>query len=177
MPQLAAQTPGYCTDTGFNYSFDLNDEAVTSQDAAPGRAAGDYLRTALREIYASDFWVSKARFAAARQRLTTTASLERGWDTYDAESPNDRARALAAKILNVLEADLLPPTCLMPSSEGGIAISFVDGDNRAEIEIYNTGEVAAATYSAHSGPVAWELKDTESALKKAIRRIRVHLAA
>lgn len=170
MPQLAAQVADYPA-IGFYRRFDQNDEAVTSQ------VYSKRLRTALDEIYKSAFWRSKARFAEARQRLKTTVSLEHGWDTYGAESPNDVARTLTAKILNALEEDLLPPTRLMPSSEGGIAISFVEGDNRAEIEIYNTGQVAAATYSAHSEAVAWELSDTDSALKNAIIDIRVRLAA
>jgi hypothetical protein len=175
MPQLAVQGAGYSPALGFDCSFGQNfgqnDEAMTSQVYA-----GD-LRDALKEIYRSFFWRSKARFAEVRQRLKTTVSLGRGWDTYGAESPNDLARTLAAKVLDALEAELLPPTRLMPSSEGGIAISFVEGDNRAEIEIYNTGEIAAATYSAHSEPVAWELSNTESALKNAIVDIRVRLTA
>ncbi len=170
MPQLAAHLADY-SPIGLYRSFGQNDEAVTSQIYARN------LLDALNEIYRSAFWISKARFAEARQRLRTTVTLRKGWDTYGAEAPSDVARTLALKILNALEADSLPPARLMASSEGGIAISFVEGDNRAEIEIYNTGEVAAATYSVHSEPVAWELSNTDSALTHAITQIRVHLAA
>jgi len=172
MPQLAAaQVADYSPTIVFNCSFGQNDEAETSR-------AYEDLRAKLMESFrTSAFWRSKPRFAEARKRLKTTLSLERDWDTYGAESPNDVARTLAAKILDALEADLLPPTRLMPSSEGGIAISFVEGENRAAIEIYNTGEVAAVTYSAHSEPVAWELSNVDSALKNAISDIRVRLAA
>ena len=171
MPQLAAQVADYRPPIGFYGIFDENDEAVTSQ------VYGRDLRAKLEEIYKSAFWRSKARFIEARRRLKSTVTLACGWDTYGAEAPNDVARGLARKILDALEADLLPPTHLMPSAEGGIAISFVDGDNRAEIEIYNTGEIAAATYSGRSEPMAWELSNTESALKNAIIEIRVRLAA
>ena len=169
MPQLAAQLAD--GPFGFYRGLGQNDEALTSEVYVKDLCAK------LDEIYRSAFWRSKARFADARQRLRTTVSLEHGWDTYAAEAPNDVARTLAAKILNALEADSLPPTRLMPSSEGGIAISFVEGDNRAEIEIYNTGQIAAATYSGHSEPVAWELTNTDSALKNAIIDIRVRLTA
>lgn len=170
MPQLVAQVTEYRPTIGFSH-FDENDEAVTSQ------VYGRDLNAKLEEIYRSAFWRSKARFVEARRRLKSTVTLACGWDTYGAEAPNDVARALAWKILDALEADLLPPTRLMPSAEGGIAISFVEGDNRAEIEIYNTGEVAAATYSARSEPMAWELSNIDSALKNAIIEIRVRLAA
>ena len=128
-------------------------------------------------INSSSFWSNKARFEAARQRLKRTEALAPGWDTYGAESPNGVARALAGKILDTLEANWLPPTRLMPSSEGGIAISFVEGNKRAEIEIYNTGEVVAATYSAVSEPVVWEIDNIDVGLIGAISDIRVRLAA
>ena len=170
MPQLAAQLADYNPAIGFYRSFGQNDEAMTY-----GVYGGDLL-AALKEIYRSTFWRSKARFAEARMRLTTTVSLEQDWDTYGAESPNDVARTLAAKILDLLEEEMLPPTRLVPSVEGGIAMSFVEGDNRAEIEIYNTGEVAAATYSAGSEAVVWELGDMDAALRNAVIDIRVRLA-
>ena len=171
MPQLDAPVTAYRPPIGIYRTFDQNDEAVTSQ--VYGRA----LSAKLEEIYKSDYWRSKARFVEVRGRLNSTVTLACGWDTYGAEAPNDVARALARKILDALEADLLPPTRLMPSAEGGIAISFVEGDNRAEIEIYNNREIVAATYSGFSEPRAWELSNTESALKNAITEIRVHLAA
>ena len=114
------------------------------------------LRAAFEEIYKSSFWLSKARFAAARRQLSTTVSLKPDWDTYGAESPNELARTRAAQILDLLEEASFPPARLMPSAEGGISISFVAGDNRGEIEIYNTGEIAAATYSGQSEPTRRE---------------------
>ena len=171
MPQLAAQVSDYSLALGFYPGFCPNDEAVTSQIYEVD------LHAAFKEIYRSAFWQSKAHFAEARRRLRNTATLPSGWDTYDAEAPNDLARAITEKVLDALEADMLSPTRLMPSSEGGVAITFVEGDNRALIEIYNNGEIAAATYSSDSEPLAWELGDTDSALKNAIEDIRVRLAA
>jgi hypothetical protein len=135
------------------------------------------LNAALAELHRSSFWQTKVSFEEARARLNGTATLRHGWDTYGAEAPNDDARKLAAGILDLLEASLLPPTRLMPSAEGGIALAFVSGDCQAGIEIYNTGEIAAATWSAQGAPIVWDLENSESALKKAIEQIRVHLAA
>ena len=170
MPLLAAQPVNQRLTIGIYRVVGQNDEAVTSPTYATG------LRTALEQIYKSAFWMSKARFAQARQRLNETAFLAHGWDTYGAESPNDLARTLADKILNVLETASLPPTRLTPSVEGGIAMSFVEGSNRAVIEIYNTGAIAAATYSDEGEPAVWELDSETDALQGTIAQIRVHLA-
>ena len=143
-----------------------NDEAMTSSPYAAS------LRISLEQ---STFWQTKKRFANARQRLGVIAHLAPGWDSYGSELPNTRARSLAARILDLLETVALPPTQLTPSVEGGIAISFVDGNARAVIEIYNTGEIAAATYSDQADPTVWE--PTDSQLLGSIERIRVHLAA
>ncbi len=148
-----------------------NDEAITSDRYAK------VMGSSLERIYRSTYWTNSARFEEARQQLSSTASLERDWDTYGAEPPSDQARQGAASILDALEAAALPPSRISPSAEGGVAVSFVEGDKRALIEIYNTGEAAAATYSDEGSPVVWELDGTPSSVKGAIERIRVHLAA
>ena len=65
----------------------------------------------------------------------------------------------------------------MPSAEGGIALSFAEGEQHAEIEVYNTGEIVAATYSGQSEPTVWALDATESSLKSTIKEFRVRLSA
>jgi hypothetical protein len=137
----------------------------------------DVVPAALTEIFKSCFWLSKARFAELRQQVQATAGLANDWDGYEAESPNDLARKITAKVLDFLEATLLPPVLLRASVEGGISVSFVEGCNRAEIEIYNTGEIVAATWSGQGEPCIRELDPTDSVLKNAIAEIRVRLAA
>ena len=151
--------------------IDPNDEAVTSQAYATS------LQIALEHINRSAYWRTKAHFADARQRLSNTGHLAHGWDGYGSESPNATARALASRILGLLEMASLAPTQLTPTVEGGIAISFVEGSSRAMIEIYNTGEIAAATYSEQGEPSVWEIGPTEAPLLGSIGQIRVHLAA
>src|ERR1039458_8181774 len=67
---------------GIYRAIGRNDEAVTSKAYAPS------LRTSLEQICRSTFWLTKARFAEARQRLSATGSLAQGWDGYGSESPN-----------------------------------------------------------------------------------------
>jgi len=59
---------------------------------------------------------------------------------------------------------------------GRIALSFLSESRRAVIEIYNTGEVAAATYSNEGEPAVWELDASDDALLRTIEQIRVYLA-
>lgn len=172
MPHLAAPAASFAPPLGFYRAFGQNDEAVTSQGAEMGS------RDARDEIFRSSvYWPAKAAFIDARWRLKATASLADDWDTYGAEPPTGAARALAARILDILEESLMPPSRLMASAEGGIAMSFVEGHNRAEIEIYNSGEIAVATYSGQSEPVVRDVTDTESALNDAVDQIRVRLTA
>jgi len=123
----------------------------------------------------SFFWLNRARFEEARDRLGKTARLNRGWDTYGGDPPNALASMIAANVLTALEAEALPPARLLPSVEGGIAITFAEDNGRAEIEIYNTGEIAAAAYAGTQDPTAWEFGPNEDEIKIAINRIREHL--
>jgi len=118
----------------------------------------------------------KAGFGALRSSLKDISALPAGWDTYGAEAPNEQSRKLASKVLDVLELCNLLPDRLSPSAEGGIAFSFADGDHRAGIEVYNTGEIAAI-WSGQNPPIVWESEHSENALKKAIEQIRACLAS
>lgn len=128
-----------------------------------------------RDARQSAYLSNQAKFTEARQRLDVASLLKEGWDTYDAEPPNPNSVTESGKILTALETHNLPPTRVMASAEGGIGISFVEGESRAEIEVFNTGEVVAATYTSQSEPVVWEIGQGQS-LEAAIERIRVHLA-
>ena len=167
---IAIQEPAPNPTIGIYRNLERHDEAITCpfQDVLPAVVGA---------INRSRFWAGKRRFDDARLRLNATLAVAPNWDTYGAEPPNDIARRLAAKVLAALELASMPPALLIPSAEGGIAISFVEGVNRAEIEVYNTGEIAAATYSDQSDPAIWELDASDSTLNSAIAAIRVRLAA
>ena len=120
--------------------------------------------------------MNKSYFDDARRRLQQTATLRKDWDSYGGEPPNLTSRELAARIITLMEQESLPPSRLLASSEGGICISIVKGLSRAEIEIYNSGEIAAATYSDLEQPLAWDLESDESAIKDTIGKIRVRIS-
>lgn len=91
------------------------------------------------------------------------------------KAPNDRACSLFAVVLGKLKACDLAPTRLMPTVEGGIEIIFVEREKRASIEIYNTGELIAATYGTDIQPKIWEILDIEHSLEMTIHQICVYL--
>ena len=124
----------------------------------------------------SIFWQIKRRFETHRDQLDQTAFLQENWNTYDSEPPNILARTITSKILNLLEEELLSPVRLSPSADGGIALSFVENKNRAIIEVYNSGEIAAATYADIGDPIVWDVENTSDSIKAAIHKIRVRLS-
>ena len=57
------------------------------------------------------------------------ALLAPNWDSYGAEPPNARSRALATCILGLLQRQVLSPTRIVASAEGGsVAFFGVDAD-------------------------------------------------
>lgn len=150
--------------------FSDEDESFTS----PHRG---YQQAVLEGIYQSNFLSVKLRLAQAGRALRRSSALRAGWDTYGSEAPNATARTNAWRILANLDTAELAPTRVLPSSEGGIAFSFISGSNRAEIETYNTGEIVAAIYSIADSPKIWEVQNNNDALSAAIEAIRVHIAA
>ena len=125
----------------------------------------------------SVFWTNKPYFDDAKKLLQQTAGLVTDWDTYGGEPPNLRSRELAAKVIAIMEQESLPPSRLLASSEGGICISIIKGSSRAVIETYNSGEIAAATYSDVEHPITWDLESSESAIKDTLEKIRVRISA
>ena len=125
----------------------------------------------------SEFLRVQDRIHEARERLATAKTLQPNWDSYGAEPPNKRSRAVAVRILDVLQQKSIPPTRLVASAEGGIGIVFTDGDRYADIECLNSGEIMVAAYSGQQVPEVWEVEPTDDGISAALERIRVHIAA
>jgi hypothetical protein len=116
-------------------------------------------------------------FNEAYERLRRMANLRQNWDTYGAEPPNLGARSSASRVISILESVAMPPTKVVPSSEGGVAICFIEGSRYADIECLNTGETLAVVYVGTGEPHAWEIQAQDQALTGAIEQIRAHFAA
>jgi hypothetical protein len=119
--------------------------------------------------------VQSSVFKKAEQKLEDMNKLLRNWNSYGAEPPNDETRTRATKVLTVLQERFFPPTKVVPSSEGGVAICFIRDDRYADIEFLNTGEILAVTYRGAEEPTVWPIEN--DTLDLAIDRIRRHFLA
>ena len=125
----------------------------------------------------SEFLRVDARLAEARERLASMALLAPNWDSYGAEPPNARSRALTTCILGLLQRQVMSPTRIVASAEGGVGIIFSDGERYADIECLNSGEILTAIYSGQDTPLVQEIGSAVAELTAAIERIRVHVAS
>ena len=116
-------------------------------------------------------------FMLLDEQLQRLATVERNWDSYGADAPNEAALVSARDILKILEFAAFPPTRIVPSAEGGAGICFVEGENYADIECLNTGEILAAMYCGQAEPTVWEVGGGEQSIRSTIEKIRVHITA
>ena len=89
-----------------------------------------------------------------------------------AEKPSDYAIAWASTMLEQLLIDELPPTRVVASAEGGVAICFVNGDKYADIEFLNSGEILGVVSNRRDRPLAWEVDANSAGMAGACARIR-----
>ena len=99
------------------------------------------------------------------------------WDSYGAEPPNVQSSESAGRILSLLQQQLMSPTSLVASAEGGVGIIFSDAEKYADIECLNSGEILMAMYIGREPPVVREIGSTDAELNAAIEIIRVDLAS
>jgi hypothetical protein len=89
-----------------------------------------------------------------------------------AESPSEAAAAWASDMLEQLARDRFPPTHVVASAEGGVAICFVHGDKYADVEFLNSGEILGVVSNRRDRPVVWEVDQNSAGLARASARVR-----
>jgi hypothetical protein len=155
---------------GFGSSSISEQEQIERQD----EWANDMYRS-----YISKYWrdvLLKPTFDKAEKKLEDMTKIGPNWDSYDAEPPNQEARANAAEVLILLQEQALAPSTIVPSAEGGVAICFVRTGTYADIECLNTGEILAVTYAGNNEPDVWDVDQNSEAVRHAIDRIKSHFA-
>jgi hypothetical protein len=116
--------------------------------------------------------------------LNPTAALDEHWAMLreirtnssmwpeNAEGPSEGAVGLAAIALKRLDSLGFAPTRVVASAEGGVGVCFVMGDNYADIEFLNTGEILGVTSNRRDRPNVWAVEQNDYSLAKAAIRIR-----
>ena len=108
----------------------------------------------------------RAEVATQLSRLDSFRSLQTGWDSYEAEPPNETALENARQVLLLfMESESSLPVRVAPSAEGGVALIFSKGDSSkyADIECFNDGEILAITSKPAQEPTIWPLTLDEEA--------------
>ena len=111
-------------------------------------------------------------------KLNAFRTLQRGWDSYDAEPPSELAIANAKRVLHVIwSVGLgLPIKTIAPSVEGGVGIVFAGSEQRyADIECFNDGEILGIISEGVSDPSVWTVGEESGMLRQAIEKISAFL--
>jgi|GEM_PF-248932 len=127
---------------------------------------------------ASEKNLEEATLKQLLHEVESLLKLPKGWDGYAAEPPNKVALEKGRIILDVSMALEFLPSCVSPSAEGGIGISFLNGQKYADIECFNTGEVAALISNRgdkNREPEVWEVHAKENEIEISLKKIRDYL--
>jgi hypothetical protein len=108
---------------------------------------------------------------AKLKRIESDPSL---WPA-EAEGPSPDAVKWACLVLQQLESGALPPTRVVASAEGGVAICFVQGDKYSDIECLNSGTILGVLSDGRGRPTVWEIEPSPGAIAWAVDRIRFFL--
>lgn len=159
----------------------MNAAATTLRYIAPAEGVSHYEGRSIERIptprvpsrsisAATDQYADKGfdHHFAKLQSLPKDRSL---WPTGSA-APATHTQARAWLMLRDLESQEFPPTRVVASAEGGVAICFIRGDKYADVEFLNTGEILGVVSNRRDRPVVWELEQTSRNFTRAIARIR-----
>jgi hypothetical protein len=89
------------------------------------------------------------------RELSRLSQLSDDWNSDGAEAPNNVALYWANEVLRESVRGNYRPHRIVPSAEGGIAITFRSGQKYADIECFNSSEILAITSDGETEPEAW----------------------
>ena len=64
---------------------------------------------------------------------------------------------------------------MVPSAEGGLAISFREGEKYSDIEFLNSGEILAVIHDKGEEPLVWEISDNQDDIEQTLDRMSSYL--
>jgi hypothetical protein len=126
-------------------------------------ATNEYARTESDKTFITHF--------AKLKQIETDRAL---W-VEDSPGPSPQALGWAQVVLQRLRENELPPTRVVASAQGGVAICFLKGKKYADIECLNTGAILGIISDEHDRPVAWEIGPDPDRISQASVRIRAFI--
>jgi hypothetical protein len=111
----------------------------------------------------------------ATEKLESLLHLSRGWDSYEADPPNQSAIRRAEQVLTAVNSTPYRPDRIAPSIEGGVVLSFRRGDRYGDIECDNDGDMVALVSDGQGQIDTWQIASDSRSAEDAVRKIGLHV--
>jgi hypothetical protein len=107
-------------------------------------------------------------------KLKAVLSDARLWPE-GADAPQSLAVYWATRVLQRLEDDMIRPSRVVASADGGVTISFTKEGKYAHIECFNDGAILGAWSNRNDRPTVWEIGPDQDEIARSTARIREFL--
>jgi hypothetical protein len=114
----------------------------------------DYLSRRLKQ---SAFLKIKYGLINAQRELDKISNLETNWDSNGAAPPSADSIQASREILDELAGDLILPSTIVPSAEGGVSVYFMTGNRTAYVESDNQGSQVLVLHDQDGDTEVFEL--------------------
>jgi hypothetical protein len=140
--------------------------------------SSDLARKSYADLLHGTFSNDEASFGLLFDQLSEIRNLTQNWDSYGAPAPGLNSTLAAKQAIEKLRLGQLLPELVAPSGEGGVAVYFSRGSQKAFIEFLNEGEVLLARYGKDDEPNVKVLRNGIQDLNdQTLQEIRNHLGA
>lgn len=107
----------------------------------------------------------------ARMKLNAMTALDADWGTIGSDPPNDAARQLAFRVLELSYSNSVEPSLVTASAEGGVGIVYKAPGKYAAIECLNRGRMQLLWFSQDGEPQVRRIKKIKKDIKEALEQV------
>ena len=86
--------------------------------------------------------IGQSVFSARRTEVLSYAHLPKGWNSYDAEAPGERAISLAVRFIDLVEKHACSIEWIAPSVDDSVMITVDASSGKQEWEFFGNGDTA-----------------------------------
>lgn len=139
--------------------------------SSSSNAGGSILETPLNWNFIVVSRPNQDWYSNQLSKLKKLETLKSDWDSYGAEIPNKKAFYWTRQTLEIMFAKGIYFGKVVPSAEGGLAISFRKGLKYADIEFLNSGEILAINHESNKKPLVWKISEDEIDIEDSLQKI------
>jgi len=108
--------------------------------------------------------------------ISNLANLSADWNSYGSPVPSSTSIKSATKVLSDLNNIFMVPDKVLPSAEGGVAMTFLsESRNRAVIETLNNGEAFILLYDLDGNNETLDLGNSDLEHSEKFGQLKKHL--